>query len=270
MEKSNFKIIVTVVLAVIAAAAIVLVLNKNYNNRIAEKYKNGVSVSQENAEKPSQSNSPSNPSEPTSEPVSEIIKKRDAKDIEILVNFENKVPDNWSVNLVNLRNGQQIDRRAYEDLQKMMDDARAKGYEPFICSSYRTQDYQTRLYNNKVNEYKNQGYSQEQAEKEAGKWVAVPGTSEHQLGFALDIVTVDNQSLDNSQLKSECQQWLMKNCYDYGYILRYPEDKTDITKIDFEPWHYRYVGHEAAQIIKEKGLCLEEYVEQYLNRKNPG
>lgn len=258
MDGNKIKILVSVAVAVVVAALAVFMMNNSYEKKIAEKVGEALTASTT-----SPSSTSTNPA--TLPETSSTQAKRPQKDVEILVNSENPIPENWSVNIVNLRNNQQVDRRAYEDLQKMMDDARAQGYNPYICSSYRTNETQTRLYNNKVNEYINLGYSRQDAEKEAGKWVAYPGTSEHQLGFALDIVSVENQSLDESQLNSKCQQWLMKNCYDYGFILRYPENKTDITKIGFEPWHYRYVGHEAAQIIKEQGICLEEYVSEYLS-----
>lgn len=141
-----------------------------------------------------------------------------------------------------------------------MDECRAAGLNPLICSSYRTMDKQKELYKNKVDEYLAQGYSQESAEAAAGELVAVPGTSGHQLGLALDIVDVANQVLDERQENTEVQKWLMKNSWKYGFILRYPTDKSDITGISYEPWHYRYVGKEAAKEIYEAGICLEEYL----------
>ncbi len=185
--------------------------------------------------------------------------RRIPSEVEFLVNSENPIPDDWEPDLVELKNGHKVDRHAYEDLQNMLDDARKLGYNPLICSSYRTNEKQTTLFNNKVEKYKEEGYSEDEAVAQAAKWVAYPGTSEHQTGLALDIVTVENQILDESQLNSECQKWLMEHCWDYGFILRYPADKKEITKIDFEPWHYRYVGKEAAALIKEKGICLEEF-----------
>ena len=94
------------------------------------------------------------------------------------------------------------------------------------------------------------------------KSVAVPGTSEHATGLALDITSESNQTLDETQAQTQEQQWLMKNCQNYGFILRYPKDKTDITQYIYEPWHYRYVGEEAAKAIMEKGITLEEYLAQ--------
>ncbi|MDE6659535.1 MAG: M15 family metallopeptidase [Eubacterium sp.] len=178
---------------------------------------------------------------------------------DILVNANNPIPDDWKVDLVELHNGHQIDRRAYESLQKMMDDARANGWNPLICSSYRTTSYQQKLFDNRVERMKNQGMSEKEAVQDTEKWIAIPGTSEHETGLAVDIVTIENQNLDKSQLESDCQKWLMEHCYDYGFILRYPEDKAELTGIDFEPWHYRYVGYDIAQYIKNNNICLEEY-----------
>lgn len=179
----------------------------------------------------------------------------------VLVNQWNPLPEGYDPTVTQLKNGHAIDERAYPDLQEMMDDCRAAGLNPLICSSYRTMEKQKTLFSNKVNEYLAQGYSQEKAEEAAGKLVAVPGTSEHQLALALDIVDVSNQLLDKSQENTPVQKWLMKNSWKYGFILRYPTDKSDITGISYEPWHYRYVGKEVAKEIYESGVCLEEYLE---------
>ncbi len=179
----------------------------------------------------------------------------------ILVNRDHPLPDDFSVELTPLRNGQSFDTRAYPALQEMMDAMRTEGLDPLICSSYRTQEKQQRLYENQVQKYLNQGYTRAQAEAEAAKWSAIPGTSEHQTGLAADIVAVSYQTLDEAQEETAVQQWLLENCWDYGFILRYPPDKSEITGISYEPWHYRYVGHSAAREIREKGLCLEEYLE---------
>ena len=180
-----------------------------------------------------------------------------------LVNMSNKIPSDWTVDLVELRNNQAIDRRAYEGLQSMMDDARAEGLDPLICSSYRSQEKQEQLYTNKRNYYLDQGYSNDEATALAAIWVAYPGTSEHQLGLTVDICSVSNQNLDDSQEDTATQQWLMANCYKYGFILRYPSDKSEITGISYEPWHYRYVGKENAKFIYDHNLCLEEYLHAF-------
>lgn len=178
----------------------------------------------------------------------------------ILVNPWNSIPENYDISLMQLKNGQSVDERIYPDLQKMMDDCRVQGLSPLICSSYRTNEVQNGLFNKQVQKYLSRGYTKEDANSEAAKWVAVPGTSEHQLGLALDIVAESNQILDASQETAE-QKWLINNSYKYGFILRYPSDKSNITGISYEPWHYRYVGKEVAAKITEKGICLEEYLE---------
>ena len=181
----------------------------------------------------------------------------------ILVNKDNPISENYSVNLTQLINGQAVDERCYADLQQMMDDCRAEGLEPVICSSYRTNEKQTELFNRQIKKWKNLGYSDNDARIEAGKLVAVPGTSEHQLGLALDIVDISYQILDEEQENTAVQKWLMQNSWKYGFILRYPTDKRDITGISYEPWHYRYVGKKAAKEIYDSGLCLEEYLMQH-------
>ena len=179
----------------------------------------------------------------------------------ILVNPWNPLPENYSFTKKELSNGHAVDERCYPDLQAMMDACRAAGNSPVICSSYRSYEKQQSLYQNKVNRLAAQGYSQEKAREEAAKAVALPGTSEHQLGLAVDIVDIANQNLDSSQEDTAVQQWLMEHSWEYGFILRYPNDKSDITGIIYEPWHSRYVGKDAAAEIYQQGLCLEEYLE---------
>ncbi len=179
----------------------------------------------------------------------------------LLVNSWNRIPDDFSVELKQLKNGHAIDERAYPDLQDMMDAMRAEGLSPLICSSYRTNEKQKTLFDNKVSQYVSKGYSKTAAEAEAGKLVAVPGTSEHQTGLAVDIVDTSYQILDEQQENTQVQKWLIENSYKYGFILRYPSDKSDITGISYEPWHYRYVGKIAAKEMYEKGVCLEEYID---------
>ena len=116
-----------------------------------------------------------------------------------LVNGEHPMPSDWQQEIVELKNGQSIDSRAYPDLQEMMDDARAEGLEPYICSSWRSSETQKRLFREEAAKYVKQGYSESEAEIQAARWVAVPGTSEHELGLALDIVSVDNQRLEEEQ-----------------------------------------------------------------------
>ena len=158
-------------------------------------------------------------------------------------------------------NGYQVDVRMMQDLEAMFADARAAGRNPMICSAFREWDMQVSLYENKIERVmQEEGLTQEEAAIKASTVVAKPGTSEHQVGLALDIVSSDYQELDEAQMETEDQKWLMENSWKYGFILRYPMDKSDITGIIFEPWHYRYVGKKAAKEITEQNITLEEYV----------
>ena len=158
-------------------------------------------------------------------------------------------------------NGYQVDARIMADLEAMFADARAAGRNPMICSAFRAWDLQVSLYENKIERVmQEEGLSYEDAAVKAATVVAKPGTSEHQVGLALDIVSSEYQELDEAQMETEDQKWLMENSWKYGFILRYPMDKSEITGIIFEPWHYRYVGKKAAKEITEQNLTLEEYV----------
>ena len=180
-----------------------------------------------------------------------------------LVNPWHPLPEGYQPQLTQVENGHQVDSRCAADLEAMLADCRAAGHAPLLCSSYRTQEKQTQLYNNLVQKQIARGNSRSEAMAKAAKEVAVPGTSEHQLGLAVDIVDVNYQLLDTNQENTAVQKWLLENSWRYGFILRYPTGQTDVTGIVYEPWHYRYVGKEYAQDIYEKGLCLEQYLEQW-------
>lgn len=180
----------------------------------------------------------------------------------ILVNPWNEVPEDYEVKLTRLKNGQAVDSRCYPMLQQMMDDCRADGLNPYICASYRTMKKQKALFADKVKRVLLEGCPKDEAEDEAAKTVARPGTSEHQLGLALDIVDADDPQLETWQEDTPVQQWLMKNSWKYGFVLRYPPEKSSITGIIYEPWHYRYVGRQAAEEMYARGLCLEEYLKK--------
>ena len=175
----------------------------------------------------------------------------------ILVNAQNELPENHEVELTELSNGQKVDSRIYPALQEMFDAARADGVYPIVREGYRTAQQQQDILDERIQEYLSAGYSQEEAEEAARDWVALPGTSEHELGLAVDI-NADETLCGNDWVYA----WLAENAHEYGFILRYPEGKEDLTGISFEPWHYRYVGMEAAQEIYAQGICLEEYLQE--------
>ena len=174
----------------------------------------------------------------------------------ILVNDDYSVPNNYEVELTELSNGEKVDTRIYPQLQQMFDDARAAGLELFVREGYRTTQDQKQIMEERIQQYRNEGYSRSEAKELAEKYVAVPGTSEHELGIAVDI------NADTSKCSSDAvYTWLANNAYRYGFIKRYPSEKTEITGVNNEPWHYRYVGVEAAKEIQERGICLEEYID---------
>ena len=174
----------------------------------------------------------------------------------ILVNRDSYIPDDYQVELTELSNGKKVDSRIYPELQEMFNDARAQGYGLFVRDGYRTQEEQQQLMDEKIEAYENEGKSKSEAKKLAEQWVAIPGTSEHQLGIAVDI------NADTTKSSSDdVYNWLAENAHTYGFIKRYPSNKTDITGVINEPWHYRYVGKEAASKIYSQGICLEEYID---------
>ena len=183
----------------------------------------------------------------------------------MLVNKDKKVPEGYRFHQQTIENGYQVDNRIVEPLNQMLTDARKQGLDPFICSAYRATSTQKMLFDQKVNEHINLGYSKKEAEEKASYWVTFPQTSEHEIGLAVDIISEKYKKLDETQEDTEVQKWLMEHCTEYGFILRYPTYKHEITKINYEPWHYRYVGIENAKYMKEKELCLEEYIEKLKN-----
>ena len=177
-----------------------------------------------------------------------------------LVNASHPLEDGYVPELAEIENNYYFDARAVGALQDMLADGRKEGLDFWVCSAYRTIEKQTELYEDKVRRLEAEGMSRQEALSGAAAVVAYPGTSEHNLGLAVDIVARDYQLLDERQEETAEQQWLMKNCWRYGFILRYPTDKTEETGIIYEPWHYRYVGREAAEEITRQEICLEEYL----------
>lgn len=182
-----------------------------------------------------------------------------------LVNKSNPLPESFSPDLSYIDEEYMVagfprarfDSRAIDQLISLMDAAKADGINILVRTGYRTYSHQSNLYNSKIAEFKNKGYPDSDAVVEAAMVVAPPGTSEHNLGLAVDF-----NSLSESFENTKEFRWLSEYAADYGFILRYPKDKQDITGYIYEPWHYRYVGVEHARAIKEQGLCLEEYLNQ--------
>ena len=183
-----------------------------------------------------------------------------------LVNFEHALDETFEpAELSEVDNGYAADSRIADATKKMIADARSKDNVRIIAlSAYRDYDYQMELFENKVQRLQQEkGYSVDKAREEAKTVVAYPGTSEHQLGLALDLVDARHVKLDESQENTAAYKWLYEHCAEYGFIVRYPNGKTDITGIIYEPWHFRYVGVEAATYIMEHNITLEEYLSDH-------
>lgn len=173
-----------------------------------------------------------------------------------LVNKSNAIPDNWKSEFTELKNGEKVDSRIYPDLQEMFDDCRAAGLIPLVKSSYRTSEDQQAMLDEKTETFIAEGYSEDDALELAKTVAAKPGYSEHQLGLAVDIDSEDTSICSNE----EVWEWMRAHCADYGFILRYPSGKEQETGVTFEPWHFRYVGKDAARTIMDDGITFEEYM----------
>lgn len=167
----------------------------------------------------------------------------------LLVNPWNAIPDGYSVETAAVEGGYEVDARVADSLNEMLAACREAGCSPVVISAFRSHGTQEYLYNTTANKDD----------------TAYPGTSEHECGLAVDILeTGYGGDWDNAEktAQTETQKWLTENCKDYGFILRYPSDKEEITGIVYESWHYRYVGREHAAKIMDSGVCLEEYLKR--------
>ena len=177
--------------------------------------------------------------------------KRGKDDI-LLVNYQYPLPSTYKPNLIELANKEKVDKSIYPSLQAMFDDARPYGLNLKVNSGYRSYEEQIAIMDIYIQDYINQGMSEDVARAEAAKWVAQPGYSEHETGLAVDIGPGDG-CISSRMLYT----WLARNAHNYGFILRYPQSKKSITHVEGEQWHFRYVGQKAATQIYEEGICLE-------------
>ncbi len=166
----------------------------------------------------------------------------------VMANKWHPIPDDYQVEIVSYGR-HKISAECHDQLVAMIDQIKTLGYYK-VTNVYRSKESQQSIWDRRYNNCRASGYTHEEAVEEVGKSVALPGTSEHQLGLAVDIDGV--KSVHN---------WLAEHSWEYGFIVRYPEGKSDITGILYEPWHFRYVGVELAKELYESGLCLEEYMD---------
>ena len=192
---------------------------------------------------------------------SDIEDTEETSDFLILANKYHYISTDYMPDLDSV-NGYQVDARIEEDLRAMLQAAKDDGISLRIVSAYRSKEKQERLFAKKISKYRGRGLNKSEAYEEASRSVAIPGTSEHQLGLALDILGSGYGALNEGFANTEAGAWLADNCAKYGFILRYPKDKEDITGIIYEPWHFRYVGNPHALTIMDEDLTLEEYLEE--------
>ena len=185
----------------------------------------------------------------------------DAADL-LLVNKTHPLDSAWQPNLIRLREyGVEVDSSIADHLREMLAAGEKKGLSFWIASAYRSTQRQRELLDEDIEALIHKGYSYSEAYEEVVRETMPVGCSEHATGLAVDIVAKDYQILDEKQGRTDEILWLQQNCSRYGFILRYPEGKEDITKVSYESWHFRYVGVEAAEEIMSQGLTLEEYME---------
>lgn len=178
----------------------------------------------------------------------------------LLVNEVNPLEEDFEVETARFSSGQYVDKRIRDSLKQMFSDAKKEGLSLMVCSSYRDIKKQDQLMDSAIKRYMRRGMTYTEAFYEAKEQIALTGTSEHHTGLAVDIVGTDHQSLDAAQANTAEAIWLEEHAAEYGFILRFPADKEEITGISFESWHFRYVGEEAALYMKKKKLCLEEFI----------
>ena len=186
----------------------------------------------------------------------------------VLTNARYPVPLDYQedVNLKEIpESSLQVDERIWNPLVEMLDEMKDQGLKPVIRSGYRTLDKQELLFSRRQKEYLEKGDSMEEAREQTERELAVPGSGEHCLGLAVDINSESHPQLEEAFGDTPEGLWLREHSWEYGFILRYDRGKEEITGINYEPWHFRYVGEKAAEYLNRTGMCLEEfYIEESL------
>lgn len=216
-------------------------------------------------------------SEPKSAPIAKTkVKKTDAgllrkkclsiyqknKDLLVLVNKQQALPESYTPLLTSISQGRlQASSQLYDNLKKMLADAADAGHQYWLASAYRSRERQQQLIDNDIQAYMKKGMTYLEAQEETYKETQPAGHSEHETGLALDILCSENPDMTISQEQEPGNIWLQKNCWKYGFLLRYPREKESITEISYEPWHFRYVGKKAAKFLYKHNLSLEEFHE---------
>ena len=182
----------------------------------------------------------------------------------VLVNHTHKLADGYTITTKKCGSSTAINKdlqtEAADAFFAMQAAAAKDGVDIRMQSGYRSVDYQTKLYNNKTQYYRDQGCSEADARAKAATIVNPPGYSEHATGLAADLNTPEHTSLDEGFENTAAFRWLCQHAVEYGFILRYPKEAEAVTEITYEPWHWRYVGPENAALISQSGLCFEDAI----------
>lgn len=262
-------LVLILLLGAITAGAVLLAQN---NQKPSEEQNN--QQSQSSDEETIEEEQPTQPQEEETQQEEESSEKQDTQKLAeefaqekqewylLLANVDNPLPQDFTVETEVVQNSFEMDAHVAQTMRDMIDAAAKDGVDLLVCSAYRSIEKQQTLFDEQVQIYLNQGKSQQEAYDLTASAIAIPGTSEHHTGLAADIVTPTHQTLDPEFADTEAGQWLQEHAWEYGFVLRYPEDKQDVTKIIYESWHYRFVGKTHAKLMKESGLCLEEYLQQ--------
>lgn len=180
----------------------------------------------------------------------------------LIVNNKNTIPKDFKTNLKKYSD-MDVDFRIIYYLNEMISDAYKQNIKLWVSSGYRSINRQDKLFKDKIQEFILNGYNESKAEILAQETIAKPGESEHHLGLAVDLNGVKNDFCNTNEYN-----WLIENCTNYGFILRYTKEKQKITGKKYEPWHFRYVGENHAKKMKEKNMCLEEYVSYLMEQSS--
>ncbi len=268
-QRRRRRLLLLAVVVVVAIALLLFLLfkgigtgGKEQSSSAQQSSSAAQSQSQPAQDAGSSSSQPQSGSAPASSPDSSVQLTGSLDDWRlILANKNSPLPEDYSPELVTLADSSlQMQTEAAAAFDEMRQAANATGLHLMACSTYRSVERQTELYEAEVQKWIDKGYADADAREKAATVVMIPGCSEHNTGLAVDVGSVTNQRVEQDFENEPEFDWLQEHAAEYGFILRYPSDKQAITGVSYEPWHYRYVGVENAKAIKESGLCLEEYL----------
>lgn len=258
-QQAIARLVVFLAMVVLLFVAALLFVQLSKQNKPAESVPSSASEpvsSKPSSSEPSSSSVASSSSRPE---LPQATGEFDVSGLPILLNASHLIPENYNPDPIDVGNGQSLNREAAAAYKAMQSAAKKDGVNLVSYSGYRSHNRQLNNYNSSIDRYIKQGKSREEAERLTQEYYAIPGSSEHEAGLAMDIESVQ-ESFENTK----AFEWLQDNSVDYGFIMRYPKDKQSVTGIAYEPWHYRYVGvNHAKEMQKLKITTLEEYWEYF-------